>query len=208
MISYLFGSIPFGQLLGRKIGGIDITKQGSGNIGATNVAREIGLKWGALTLLLDMIKGVIPIAIFSLISPGGGVRFTLVGLAALIGHQFSIFRGFRGGKGIATAFGIYLIIAPLPSLTALLLFLLTVSLSGFVSLGSIISAAVMPLLIWLAGKPLSFIVVSSLITALICFKHGDNIQRLLRGQERRWGKRRLRSGDREADPVHRQKKNG
>ena len=110
--AFILGSIPFGQIVSRKVASIDITTRGSGNIGATNVARELGMKWGIVTLLLDMLKGLVPVlASMFQVTQGGGWQFigpSVVGLCALAGHQFSCFRKFHGGKGVATALGVYL----------------------------------------------------------------------------------------------------
>ena len=147
--AYLFGSIPFGKLIAGKVARIDITQKGSGNIGATNVARELGIKWGILTLVLDMLKGFVPVVLFACLAPKAGIGheigLSVVGLSALSGHQFSIFLKFRGGKGVGTALGIYLAISPLSCLSALLLFILIVYIWDFVSLASMTSAFSMPL---------------------------------------------------------------
>lgn len=191
--AYLLGSIPFGKLIARKVAHIDITTRGSRNIGATNVARELGLKWGVLTLLLDVLKGLAPVAYLAFrgeaLGPNHETGISLVALSALVGHQFSLFERFRGGKGVATALGVFLGISPLSCLPALLLFVLTIYKWDFVSLGSMVAAASMPLWFALFGQP-SIIVLGSLVAAvLICLKHRENIQRLLKGEERKWSKR-------------------
>lgn len=188
--SYILGSIPFGKLISRNVANIDITLRGSGNIGATNVARVIGLKWGILTLALDVLKGFIPTFLFRLLFPQLEVGLSVVGLMALLGHQFSLFHGFRGGKGVATALGAFLAIAPIPSLLALVLFVLTVYLSDYVSLGSLISACAMPFFLLLHGKAETVALTSLIMAILICLKHKDNIVRLAKGEERSWRKRR------------------
>jgi glycerol-3-phosphate acyltransferase PlsY len=188
-VSYLVGSIPFGKLISRRVANIDITQKGSGNIGATNVARELGLKWGILTLILDVLKGFIPTFLFDLFFPHFEIGLCAVGLFAVIGHQFSLYQRFRGGKGVATALGIYLAIAPIPCIMALALFVLTVYISNYVSLGSLISISTMPLFIIFHGKSAT-ITITSLITAfLICLKHKENIRRLAKGEERGFRKR-------------------
>jgi glycerol-3-phosphate acyltransferase PlsY len=192
--AYLLGSVPFGKLISKKAAHIDITNRGSGNIGATNVAREIGIKWGLLTLLLDVLKGFIPVILFSRYAsqaaPLQELGLSAVGLSALLGHQFSLFLRFRGGKGVGTALGIYLGIAPLCSLLAVLLFFIVVTKWNFVSLGSISSAAAMPILIAIFGKPLPVFIGAVIAAALICIKHMDNIQRLVKGKERKWTARK------------------
>jgi glycerol-3-phosphate acyltransferase PlsY len=192
--AYLLGSVPFGKLISKKAARIDITNRGSGNIGATNVAREIGIKWGLLTLLLDVLKGFIPVILFaryaSQTAPGQEFGLSAVGLAALLGHQFSLFLKFRGGKGVGTAFGIYLGISPLCSLLAVLIFFVIVHKWNFVSLGSISSAAAMPILIAIFGNPLPVFIGAVIAAALIFIKHMDNIHRLVKGKERKWKERK------------------
>ncbi|MEE9613023.1 MAG: glycerol-3-phosphate 1-O-acyltransferase PlsY [Desulfatiglandales bacterium] len=205
--SYVLGSMPFGKLIGQKVARIDITERGSGNIGATNVTREIGIKWGIFTLVLDLLKGFIPVFLFGLFFPDFELGQAIVGLSALSGHQFSLFLRFRGGKGVATALGIYLAISPFPCLIALLFFMLTVYLWDFVSLGSMLSALAMPLLLVLFGKSNTLIMASLIMAALVCFKHKDNIQRLIRGEERGWRKKVVMREDREDGPIRRRNKN-
>ncbi len=193
--AYLFGSIPFGKLIARKVASIDITTRGSRNIGATNVARELGIKWGLLTLFLDILKGFVPVFLVSnYASPALGIYHcigvSVVCLAALLGHQFSIFLRFRGGKGVGTAAGVYLAISPLSCLIALLLFLLIVYKWDYISLGSMIAACAMPFLLVAFGESPSAVISSIIVAALICFKHTENIQRLLRGAEMKWSERK------------------
>lgn len=189
LASYLIGSIPFGKLISQWAAGIDITQRGSGNIGATNVAREIGVKWGLFTLFLDVIKGFVPVFLFRLFFPQFEMGNAIVGLSTLIGHQFSLYQRFRGGKGVATALGIYLAISPVPCLIALLLFVLTVYVWDYVSLGSMVSASMMPLILILFGKSDTTVIATMIMAGLICVKHKDNLRRLVKGEERRWRKR-------------------
>lgn len=193
IVAYLLGSVPFGKFIARGVARIDITTRGSRNIGATNVARELGLKWGFLTLVLDILKGFVPVVLFASYVPDTAhsheIALPLVGLSALLGHQFSLFERFRGGKGVATALGIYLGISPLSSLLAILLFILVVYKWNFVSLGSIIAASAMPLILMLFDTALPLVICSFVIAALICFKHTGNIVRLLKGQETKWRNR-------------------
>ncbi|MFC1821172.1 glycerol-3-phosphate 1-O-acyltransferase PlsY [Thermodesulfobacteriota bacterium] len=197
--SYLLGSIPFGSIISHRVASIDITRRGSGNIGATNVARELGIKWGILTLLLDVLKGFIPVFLARLLLPDAELGISFVGLAALLGHQFSIFTKLKGGKGIATALGVYLATSPEVCLIALALFILTVLLTDFVSLGSILAAASMPLFLILFAKPDHAVMTAFIITVLIWFKHRENIERMLRGEERHWRKKGLTTKDQESD---------
>ncbi|MBW1798219.1 MAG: glycerol-3-phosphate 1-O-acyltransferase PlsY [Deltaproteobacteria bacterium] len=197
--AYLFGSIPFGKLIARKVAHIDITQKGSGNIGATNVARELSIKWGILTLVLDMLKGFVPVVLFACLAPKAGIGheigLSVVGLSALSGHQFSIFLKFRGGKGVGTALGIYLAISPLSCLVALMLFILIVYIWDFVSLASMISAFSMPLLFAIFGKTPPLVIGALIAAALICLKHKENIQRLLKGDERKWSERNIQANN-------------
>ena len=205
--SYLLCSIPFGRFIGLKAASIEITERGSGNIGATNVAREIGLKWGILTLALDVLKGFIPVYLFVLLFPDHEIGISIVGLSALLGHQFSLYQRFRGGKGVATALGIYLALFPLPSLIAMLLFTLTVYLFDIVSIGSILSASIMPVLLLSFGNSGILTITSLIIAALICLKHKDNIQRLIKGEERRWRRGAVMKGGQKGDPIPHRSKN-
>jgi glycerol-3-phosphate acyltransferase PlsY len=190
IIGYLLGSIPFGLLYG-KLAGIDVRRQGSGNIGATNVGRLLGKKLGALTLISDLLKGILPMLLGAWLladQPGAERWVMLSGGAAFLGHCFPVYLKFRGGKGVATALGIHLYLAPLPTLAGVAVFAATVRLSGYVSLGSLTAAAALPLLIWLAGGTLELTGVSALVGAVIWLKHHENIARLLRGQEKSWKK--------------------
>lgn len=193
--AYLFGSVPFGKLIAKRVAQIDITTRGSRNIGAANVARELGVNWGLLTLLLDILKGFIPVVLCSryashVLGTDPGLAVSVVGLSALLGHQFSIFLRFRGGKGVGTAVGVYLAISPLSCLVALFLFLLIVYKWDFISLGSMVSACAMPFLLAGFGKRPPLVIASFIIATIICFKHNENIQRLLSGEERKWSDRK------------------
>jgi glycerol-3-phosphate acyltransferase PlsY len=191
-ISYIIGSIPFGVLISSGIAHIDITRRGSGNIGAANVAREVGLKWGLVTLVLDLLKGFVPIYIFyKYLHHSSGVGVLIVSLSTLIGHQYSVFKRFRGGKGVATSLGIFLFLAPMPAIIALSFFIITVYMTDFISLGSMMAVCSMPLILLLSGGTGYLIFTSLIMAALICFKHRENISRLLRGEERKWRKKPL-----------------
>ncbi|HDZ89260.1 MAG TPA: glycerol-3-phosphate 1-O-acyltransferase [Deltaproteobacteria bacterium] len=192
--AYLLGAIPFGKIIARYAARIDITKQGSGNIGATNVARELGMKWGIITLILDLLKGFVPVILFSLLSDQGAApdqtALASIGICALLGHMFPVFLGFQGEKGVATALGVYLALSPLSCLLGLVLFIILVALWDYISLGSILSAAAMPLLLFLFGKPEPLIMGALLMALLIWYKHRVNIQDLIRGRERKWKDRK------------------
>lgn len=186
--SFLAGSLPFGKLISQRVAHIDITRQGSGNIGAANVAREVGLGWGLMTLVLDLSKGFVPLTLYGVFYPHYDLGFAVLGLCALLGHQFSLFLRFRGGKGVATALGIFLALAPLQALLALAFFILIVYVTDFVSLASVLSALLMPILFIISGRSGTLIVTALFVAALICLRHSANIRRLTKGEERGWRK--------------------
>lgn len=205
--AYLLCAIPFGKLLSRKVADIDITRQGSGNVGATNVARVIGFKWGMLTLFLDALKGFLPVYVFRSFSSDSDMELLIVVLASLLGHQFSVFQRFRGGKGVATALGIYLAISPGFTLIVIIFFSLTVYFFDFVSLGSLLSALLMPILLMISHEPKMWPITAFIMAALIWYKHKENIKRLFRGEEKKWKKPVTLSEDRANDPARHRKKN-
>lgn len=187
--AYLVGAIPFGLILA-KSSGVDIRKEGSKNIGATNVTRVAGKKLGFATLAADTAKGFLPMFIAALLLPGEAPEHNLVmalcGAASVIGHMFPVYLKFKGGKGVATALGAFLYLAPIAVLGCLVVFIAAVRLSGFVSVGSLLaSLAVIPG-IWLLGEPMWKVWLSCLIVALIWAKHHENIGRLLQGTEKSW----------------------
>ena len=192
--TYLLGAVPFGKIVAGMAAQIDITQRGSKNIGATNVARELGLKWGLLTLALDVLKGLVPILVFSACSFKGDISsqmaLAVVSLCPLLGHQFSIFMGFRGGKGVATALGIYLALSPIACVLGLLVFLLVVLKWDFISLGSMVSAGSIPIFLTLFHQPKPVVFASVIMAVLIYFRHGENVLRLVRGEERKWKQRK------------------
>jgi glycerol-3-phosphate acyltransferase PlsY len=186
--AYLLGSIPFGLLLGKLFGAADVRTEGSGNIGATNVARVAGPLAGILTLLLDAAKGALAVVLAARLSDQSSTWMMIAGLCALVGHCYPIWLGFHGGKGVATAAGVFLVLSPLAFLAAAILFFLVVLYWRFVSLGSISAAAAMPLLIYFFWAPHHAppyaVTFGSLAAALlIVYKHDANIQRLVEGDE-------------------------
>ena len=189
--SYLIGSIPFGLVLG-KVAGVDVRAAGSGNIGATNVARLVGKKLGSLTLVCDALKAVLPMLAAGWLLGNGSQRELIVALcggAAFLGHLYPLYLGFKGGKGVATALGIYLYLAPVAALIDLLVFAGVVYNWGYVSLGSLTAALLMPGLVWLLSGSVSNTVLACGIGALIWFKHRDNIDRLMKHEEKSWRKK-------------------
>jgi len=187
-LAYLLGSIPFGVILTSIFGGADIRKSGSGNIGATNVARVVGPAAGLLTLLLDAAKGALAVWLAGRLADHRATPMMLAGVAALVGHCFPVWLNFKGGKGVATALGVFAMLAPLAALAAAVLFLVVVLLWRYVSLGSISAAAAMPLLIyflWAPGHAPPLVVTFGTLfaAALIIVKHDANLQRLVDGTE-------------------------
>ncbi len=188
--AYVLGSIPFGLMIGRSFGHVDVSKAGSGNIGATNVAREAGVTWGLVTLVVDALKGFMPVA-FASHSMGPTADTTegligIVGMAALLGHQFPVFNRFKGGKGIATGLGVFLALSPMACLFSGTVFIVMVILWGYISLGSLLAAFGLPIWLLVLGHSKQLVLLSTVIALLIAFLHRGNIQRLLEGNERRW----------------------
>ncbi|PKN13028.1 MAG: acyl-phosphate glycerol 3-phosphate acyltransferase [Deltaproteobacteria bacterium HGW-Deltaproteobacteria-4] len=186
LVAYLIGAIPCGVLLTRFFGGGDIRNAGSGNIGATNVYRVAGKKLGILTLLGDLLKGAIPVAFakFALLLPEWVVA--AVAVAAFLGHCYPVYLGFKGGKGVATALGIYLILSPLAVLIAMVLFGGILYKTRYVSLGSIAAATLLPFLVLFINRSHELLAASLLISILVILRHSANIRRLLDGTESRF----------------------
>lgn len=188
LVSYLVGAIPFGLLFSRAVGK-DVREEGSGNIGATNVSRVLGKKLGVLTLLCDVAKGFFPVYLAAYFLPATEHRELFIGLCGLstvLGHMFPVYLGFKGGKGVATALGVFLYFSPLSIFVALFVFIAVVAISGFVSAGSLLASGLIPLFIWYFGGGNSVVLVALVIAMLIWVKHGSNIGRLVRGEEKSW----------------------
>jgi len=196
VVSYLLGSIPTGYLLVRLFRNQDIRSVGSGNIGATNVLRSGGKGLGAATFLLDMLKGCAAVLLGGFL---GGLLLpempfrdaqALAALSAVIGHMFPVWLRLRGGKGVATGFGVFLVAAPLAALAAITTFAIVLLLTRYVSLASIIGAASFPIFAWFfvhGDRPVFYIAVQAAVALLIIVKHHQNIGRLLAGTESRFG---------------------
>ncbi|HBA88655.1 MAG TPA: acyl-phosphate glycerol 3-phosphate acyltransferase [Geobacter sp.] len=179
--AYLLGSVPTGLLLARSMG-VNIRETGSGNIGATNVYRTMGRKVGILTLIGDCLKGLIPVLVAkSLALPP--VWIAAIGLAAFLGHVYTVFLGFKGGKGVATALGVFLGTSWLAVLFGVVIFAVVLYKWRYVSLASITAAALIPVLVWLVQGGPELIVMSLAIAALVIFRHHENIARLRAGTE-------------------------
>ena len=191
-IAYLLGSIPFGYLLVRAFRNEDIRASGSGNIGATNVMRS-GSKWlGIATLLLDLAKAYAGVLIARHLMPDNYDLQVAAGVAAILGHVYPVWLKFKGGKGVASALGVFLALSPLATLCTFGVFLVVVLLTRYVSLGSITAAAAFPLFgFYFQPQRTSIVVCGFLfIPLLIIAKHHQNIQRLLKGTESRFGSRK------------------
>ena len=184
ILGYLAGSIPTGLLLTKAFSEVDPRKEGSRNIGATNILRTAGKTLGVLTLAGDCLKGLIPVLLAVWIMKSD-IWVGLTALSAFAGHLFPVFLKFKGGKGVATALGVYLGIAPLAVLIDAGIFFGVVLTWRFVSLGSITAAAVMPILIAILTKSKSYVIASLIIAGLIWYRHQDNIRRLFGGSENR-----------------------
>ncbi|NUO39045.1 MAG: glycerol-3-phosphate 1-O-acyltransferase PlsY [Gemmatimonadaceae bacterium] len=192
-IAYASGSLPFAWLAGRAAG-VDLRQQGSGNLGATNVFRVLGWKVGLAVFLADALKGALPVLLLpprieSTIDPA--LWAIACGIAAIAGHVRPLFLRFRkGGKGVATAAGVFFALAPLPMLVTFGLFVAVVLATGYVSLGSLLSAVVLPaFLLVTQGSRAPLFVVSVIIASFVFWTHRANIGRLRRGEEHRFGKR-------------------
>ncbi len=187
VIAFIIGSVPFGLLIAR-LKGVDLRKTGSGNIGATNVLRAVGKVPALLTLAGDILKGTIAVAL------GGYFLDNLlmegiVGLAAIAGHNFSLFLGFKGGKGVATSIGVLILFAPKAALITLILWLGVALMTRYSSLGAIVSFGLLPLNIYLFDYTKEKLIISVIIAALLLIRHSANIKRLLNGSEPRIGER-------------------
>ncbi|MDN5347634.1 MAG: acyl phosphate:glycerol-3-phosphate acyltransferase [Clostridia bacterium] len=188
LLSYLLGSLPTAYLVGKYIGGFDIRRRGSGNVGATNAFRTMGPAPGLAVLLVDVFKGLIPVLVGKAL--GGPGMAAWGGLAAMAGHNWSVFLQFQGGRGVATAAGAVLAMSPAVLFWALLIWLAAVVISRYVSLGSIAAAAAAPLLMLLFRQAPAYILFSLASAALVIYRHRPNIRRLLAGTEPKIGERR------------------
>ena len=184
IVGYLLGAVPFGLLISRAMGGPDPRQGGSGNIGATNVARQAGKSAGVLTLLLDLGKGLGPalLADYWLTPWWAGA----VGLAAFVGHCWPVYLSFRGGKGVATFLGVLLGLAPMAGLATGLVVILLAIVSKHMSLGSMVGCTSSVGWLWVTGAPLAFMVSAAVMSLLVLYKHRENIGRLKAGQEHGW----------------------
>lgn len=190
LTAYLLGSIPFGYLLVKWVKGVDVRKQGSGNIGMTNVWRVAGAKWGIATFILDVSKGVLAVWLAHHFDPGDDLLEVVSGLAALLGNVFSVFLKFQGGKGIGISTGIFFYLLPIESSAGLASFILALLLTRMISVGSLLGVSVMMVLTlnhsginWFSGLAVA-------ATATTWWTHRENIKRILRGTENKIGKKK------------------
>jgi len=187
LLAYVLGSIPFGLIIAR-IFNIDIRRHGSGNIGATNVFRTMGPVAGIIVFTLDLLKGTLPVYLAAQITNNPWL-IILAGLAAVLGHTYSVFMKFKGGRGAATGLGILLGVVPEIFAGALIMVILIILITRYVSLASISTPPVVTLALILLNKPLPYTIVAGLITVLIIVRHIPNIKRLVQGTERKIGEK-------------------
>ena len=198
IVGYLLGSLPFGYIVARAHG-VDIFKVGSGNPGATNVKRELGERFGDkgkragnFVFVLDAVKGALAAgwALLPFVHAPDARMLGLIGvIAAVLGHSFSVFTKFKGGKGVATAAGGVLVLMPVPCLIGVVAWVITFFLTRYVSLGSIIAAVVVPAAGWVEGHPLPLNIVVSLIGLFVIVRHRENLKRLLAGTETKFARK-------------------
>ncbi|TBL79766.1 glycerol-3-phosphate 1-O-acyltransferase PlsY [Paenibacillus thalictri] len=187
IVGYLLGSISFSYLAGRLLKGIDIRNHGSGNAGATNTLRVLGKGPAVVVLLLDAVKGAAAVGIGYAISGGDPLIQVLCGLAAIAGHNWPVYFGFRGGKGIATTIGAMASLAFVPTLIAGIIAIVVIALTKYVSLGSLLLTAVLPFLLYFTGKPMEMFWFSILLALFAFVRHRSNIVRLVQGNENKLG---------------------
>jgi glycerol-3-phosphate acyltransferase PlsY len=183
LLSYLLGSIPTAYLMGRMIKGIDIREHGSGNPGATNVFRVVGKTAGTVTLAIDAVKGYLPVILAKHFLPELPAAGILAGLAAIAGHNWTVFLNFKGGKGVATSGGVFLALTPVPMLVSIGFFLVAFFISGHVSVGSIVAALTFPPVLWLTTHSPSMTAIACICAAILILLHRNNIRRLLNKEE-------------------------
>jgi glycerol-3-phosphate acyltransferase PlsY len=187
LAAYLIGSIPFALLLARRWGA-DLRVVGSGNLGAANVLRASGVKAGILVAALDVAKGALSVILAERFG-GNAAAPAAAGLAAIVGHIYPVWLRFRGGKGVATACGVFAVLTPPAMPAALTIFILTVGATKYISLGSVLASMALPPLAYLVGSPAPAVATASAAAAIIVFRHRSNLARLRAGTERRIGVR-------------------
>jgi glycerol-3-phosphate acyltransferase PlsY len=188
LAAYCIGSVPFAWLLARCWGVNDLRYVGSGNVGAANVLRAWGIKAGVLVAALDVAKGAASVAVATRLG-GGAVTADVAGMAAIVGHIYPVWLHFRGGKGVATACGVFALLTPVAVPPALAVFVGTVWLTKYVSLGSVLASLALPVIAYATGSPGPVVAVAAAACGLIVFRHRSNVVRLRTGTERRLGAR-------------------
>jgi len=186
--SYLVGSVSFSYLISKGIKGIDIRKVGSGNAGATNISRVLGLKFAVLVLILDALKGLVVILIASHLATQT-VVILLCGGAVIAGHNWPVFFAFKGGRGAAAALGVFLGLAPIPALSVFAIFVLIILLTRYVSLGSIVGAILIPICMLILHYPRDYFIFGLAVCLLLLWRHMPNIKRLVQGKESKLGEK-------------------
>lgn len=185
---YLVGAVPFGVLIGQRAAGVDIRRLGSGNTGATNALRVLGPRAAAAVLAMDIAKGIAAVFIGRWLV-GGDIVPLLSGLAAVVGHNWSVFLRFGGGKGVATTVGVVIASMPLVATIAIAVFLITVTVTGYVSVGSLTMAVLLPLLAWFLKNPSPHVAFVAMLALIMLWRHRSNIVRLIEGRENKLGRR-------------------
>jgi glycerol-3-phosphate acyltransferase PlsY len=185
---YLLGSIPFAYLLARRHRGIDLRAAGSGNVGAANLLRTTTKKIGVSAMALDMGKGIATVLVARQIDPGA-TGPAVAGIAAVLGHIYPVWLGFRGGKGVATTCGVFAVLAPAATAIAGMFFILTVWWTRYVSLGSVIASALLGPLAYLTGSPGITVIAAMIVAGIVIERHRSNLGRVMAGVERRIGQR-------------------
>lgn len=192
--AYLLGAVPFGQLVAKAVGK-DLSRSGSGNTGAANAYRTLGVKGGVLVLLADLLKGTLACLLGHVaLLPAFAIPAAkaVFGLLAVVGHNYSVFRGFKGGKGIATTFGVMLAMSPRVALLAALLWVACVALTKYASVGSLLAVIAMPLLLAFYKGELAYILFGVVAAGLAIFRHRENLERLRQGRELPYDERNAR----------------
>lgn len=189
LLTYIIGSIPAGYLVVKIIKNVDIRTVGSGNIGATNVNRVLGIRWFVIVLIFDVIKGFLPVIFSAILFKNMPVIPVLSGIAAIIGHTFTVFLKFKGGKGVATSLGVFLALAPISIISCFVIFLIVLYLFKYISLGSIVAAVLFPAFVFIYGEGgyLNIVFIFAAAGAVfIVYKHKENIKRLINGTENKF----------------------
>lgn len=190
VLAYLMGATPTSYIVARAFHKIDLRKQGSGNLGATNTFRVLGWRAAVPVIVVDVAKGWVPTAFFPLWDGVDPLEWALAyGAAAIVGHVFSVFVGFKGGKGVATSAGVFLALAPWAVLISAIVWGVVVTLSRMVSLGSIVAAILLPIAVFVTNEPMTELWLSLALALFVIYAHRSNVRRLLRGEEHRFSRK-------------------